>query len=155
MPMKCFGTIPFKRHYPVLIFIQLFGDYFLQTHIVFLSFSGGWTRHVVSCNRASKKTTDSGFVSSIIPSMSSTPRWVWMSVSRMFIHTLYLLLIHPPRCCQSLQYDMVRLTQIYEQARWAILLEDIDCTEEEMMLFGALQVENSKHRHVESWTERG
>lgn len=36
---------------------------------------------------------------------------------------------------------MVRLTQLYEQARWAILLEDIDCTEEEMMLFGALQVE--------------
>lgn len=38
------------------------------------------------------------------------------------------------------QYDAVRLTQLYEQARWAILLEDIDCTEEEMMLFGALQV---------------
>lgn len=40
-----------------------------------------------------------------------------------------------------LQYDAVRLTQLYEQARWAILLEDIDCTEEEMMLFGALQVQ--------------
>lgn len=39
------------------------------------------------------------------------------------------------------QYDVVRVTQLYEQARWAILLEDIDCTEEEMMLFGALQVE--------------
>uniref|UniRef100_A0AAQ4S5D6 FERM domain containing kindlin 3b n=1 Tax=Gasterosteus aculeatus aculeatus TaxID=481459 RepID=A0AAQ4S5D6_GASAC len=37
------------------------------------------------------------------------------------------------------KYDVVRLTQLYEQARWAILLEDIDCTEEEMMLFGALQ----------------
>uniref|UniRef100_A0A3Q3EVD7 FERM domain containing kindlin 3b n=1 Tax=Kryptolebias marmoratus TaxID=37003 RepID=A0A3Q3EVD7_KRYMA len=42
------------------------------------------------------------------------------------------------------KYDMVRLTQIYEQARWAILLEDIDCTEEEMMLFGALQYHISK-----------
>lgn len=42
-----------------------------------------------------------------------------------------------------MQYDVVRLTQLYEQARWAILLEDIDCTEEEMMLFGALQVENT------------
>uniref|UniRef100_A0A4W6F103 FERM domain containing kindlin 3b n=1 Tax=Lates calcarifer TaxID=8187 RepID=A0A4W6F103_LATCA len=41
------------------------------------------------------------------------------------------------------KYDVVRLTQLYEQARWAILLEDIDCTEEEMMLFGALQVENT------------
>lgn len=38
------------------------------------------------------------------------------------------------------QYDEVRLMQLYEQARWAILLEDTDCTEEEMMLFGALQV---------------
>ncbi|XP_072518978.1 fermitin family homolog 3b [Salminus brasiliensis] len=37
------------------------------------------------------------------------------------------------------KYDAVRLTQLYEQARWAILLEDNDCTEEEMMLFGALQ----------------
>uniref|UniRef100_A0A8K9UP11 FERM domain containing kindlin 3b n=1 Tax=Oncorhynchus mykiss TaxID=8022 RepID=A0A8K9UP11_ONCMY len=34
------------------------------------------------------------------------------------------------------KYDAVRLTQMYEQARWAILLEDIDCTEEEMLLFG-------------------
>lgn len=42
------------------------------------------------------------------------------------------------------QYDVVRLAQMYEQARWAILLEDIDCTEEEMMLFGALQVENEE-----------
>jgi hypothetical protein len=41
-----------------------------------------------------------------------------------------------------LQYDAVRLTQLYEQARWAILLEDVDCTEEEMMLFAALQVNN-------------
>lgn len=40
-----------------------------------------------------------------------------------------------------MQFDAVRLTQLYEQARWAILLEDIDCTEEEMMLFAALQVE--------------
>lgn len=55
-------------------------------------------------------------------------------------------LIRPSLCCSStflaLQYDVVRLTQLYEQARWAILLEDIDCTEEEMMLFGALQVQN-------------
>uniref|UniRef100_A0A8C9W1P1 FERM domain containing kindlin 3 n=1 Tax=Scleropages formosus TaxID=113540 RepID=A0A8C9W1P1_SCLFO len=42
------------------------------------------------------------------------------------------------------KYDAVRLTQLYEQARWAILLEDIDCTEEEMMLFGALQYHINK-----------
>ncbi|XP_030648528.1 fermitin family homolog 3 isoform X2 [Chanos chanos] len=35
--------------------------------------------------------------------------------------------------------DAVRLVQLYEQARWSILLEDIECTEEEMMLFAALQ----------------
>lgn len=38
------------------------------------------------------------------------------------------------------QTDAVRLTQLYEQARWAILLEEIECTEEEMMVFAALQV---------------
>uniref|UniRef100_A0A671M7J3 Fermitin family homolog 3-like n=1 Tax=Sinocyclocheilus anshuiensis TaxID=1608454 RepID=A0A671M7J3_9TELE len=37
------------------------------------------------------------------------------------------------------QADVVRLTQLYEQARWAILLEEIECTEEEMMVFAALQ----------------
>uniref|UniRef100_A0A672FNT4 Fermitin family member 3b n=1 Tax=Salarias fasciatus TaxID=181472 RepID=A0A672FNT4_SALFA len=42
------------------------------------------------------------------------------------------------------KYDVVRLTQLYEQARWAVLLEDIDCTEEEMMLFGALQYHINK-----------
>ncbi|GCB60613.1 hypothetical protein scyTo_0012773 [Scyliorhinus torazame] len=38
------------------------------------------------------------------------------------------------------KYDAVRINQLYEQARWAILLEEIDCTEEEMLLFAALQV---------------
>lgn len=41
--------------------------------------------------------------------------------------------------CSFLQYDAVRINQIYEQARWAILLEEIDCTEEEMLIFAALQ----------------
>uniref|UniRef100_A0A4W4E6P7 PH domain-containing protein n=1 Tax=Electrophorus electricus TaxID=8005 RepID=A0A4W4E6P7_ELEEL len=44
------------------------------------------------------------------------------------------------------QSDAVRLTQLYEQAKWAILLEEIDCTEEEMMLFAALQVNKSTPR---------
>ncbi|MEJ1273472.1 stress-induced phosphoprotein 1 [Cricetulus griseus] len=35
--------------------------------------------------------------------------------------------------------DPVRLTQLYEQARWDLLTEEIDCTEEEMMVFAALQ----------------
>lgn len=39
-----------------------------------------------------------------------------------------------------LQYDAIRVNQLYEQAKWAILLEEIECTEEEMMMFAALQV---------------
>jgi hypothetical protein len=39
-----------------------------------------------------------------------------------------------------LQYDPIRINQIYEQAKWALISEEIDCTEEEMMVFAALQV---------------
>ena len=38
------------------------------------------------------------------------------------------------------QNDHVRINLIYEQAKWQLLNEEIDCTEEEMMLFAALQV---------------
>lgn len=48
-----------------------------------------------------------------------------------------------------LKYDAVRITQLYEQARWSILLEEIDCTEEEMLMFASLQV-NSGHHSCES-----
>lgn len=37
------------------------------------------------------------------------------------------------------KYDAIRINQIYEQARWALISEEIDCTEEEMMVFAALQ----------------
>ena len=43
--------------------------------------------------------------------------------------------------CLYFQYDHVRINQIYEQAKWAIMAEEIDCTEEEAMMFGALQVQ--------------
>ncbi|XP_066561862.1 fermitin family homolog 1 [Amia ocellicauda] len=42
------------------------------------------------------------------------------------------------------KYDAVRINQLYEQARWAIILEEIDCTEEEMLMFAALQYHISK-----------
>ncbi|KAG7314768.1 hypothetical protein KOW79_022071 [Hemibagrus wyckioides] len=51
------------------------------------------------------------------------------------------------------QFDAVRLTQLYEQARWAILLEEIDCTEEEMMLFAALQYHIGKASQTEQLVE--
>lgn len=37
--------------------------------------------------------------------------------------------------------DAGRINQIYEQARWSILAEEIDCTEDEMMMFAALQLQ--------------
>ncbi|XP_058880251.1 fermitin family homolog 1-like isoform X1 [Acipenser ruthenus] len=42
------------------------------------------------------------------------------------------------------KYDAVRINQLYEQARWAILLEEIECTEEEMFMFASLQYHISK-----------
>ncbi|NWI96388.1 FERM1 protein, partial [Pitta sordida] len=44
------------------------------------------------------------------------------------------------------KYDAVRINQIYEQARWAILLEEIDCTEEEMLIFAAIQARTPSHK---------
>ena len=37
--------------------------------------------------------------------------------------------------------DHVRINLVYEQAKWQLLNEGIDCTEEEMMLFAALQLQ--------------
>lgn len=39
------------------------------------------------------------------------------------------------------KYDPVRINQLYEQAKWSILLEEFDHTEEEAMLFAALQLQ--------------
>uniref|UniRef100_A0A2M4A6K3 Putative mitogen inducible protein product n=1 Tax=Anopheles triannulatus TaxID=58253 RepID=A0A2M4A6K3_9DIPT len=39
------------------------------------------------------------------------------------------------------KYDQVRINQLYEQAKWQLLNEEIDCTEEEMLMFGALQLQ--------------
>lgn len=47
------------------------------------------------------------------------------------------------------KFDANRINQIYEQARWQILNEEIDCTEEEMMLFAALQLQVRM-----SWTKK-
>lgn len=38
------------------------------------------------------------------------------------------------------KYDGARINLIYTQAKYAILNEEIDCTEEEMLMFAALQV---------------
>lgn len=38
-----------------------------------------------------------------------------------------------------LKIDEVRINQIYEQAKWQVLTEEIECTEEEAITFAALQ----------------
>ncbi|KAK2706390.1 unc-112-related protein-like isoform X2 [Artemia franciscana] len=37
--------------------------------------------------------------------------------------------------------DQVRINQIYEQAKWELLNEEIDCTEDEAVMFAALQLQ--------------
>jgi kindlin 2 len=37
--------------------------------------------------------------------------------------------------------DSIRINQIYEQAKWSLLSGEIDCTEEEALMFAALQVQ--------------
>ena len=34
----------------------------------------------------------------------------------------------------------MRINQLYEQAKWSILTEEVECTEEEMLTFAAIQV---------------
>ncbi|KAK2190857.1 hypothetical protein NP493_66g04013 [Ridgeia piscesae] len=41
----------------------------------------------------------------------------------------------------SPKYDYIRINQLYEQAKWSLLAEELDCTEEEMMMFAALQLQ--------------
>ncbi|XP_018420523.1 PREDICTED: fermitin family homolog 3 [Nanorana parkeri] len=40
--------------------------------------------------------------------------------------------------------DAVRINLLFEQARWAVLLEETECTDEEMMVFAALQYHVNK-----------
>lgn len=47
--------------------------------------------------------------------------------------------------------DAVRINMIYEQAKWQLLAEEIDCTEEEMLMFAALQV--LLHTHTHAYTQ--
>lgn len=37
------------------------------------------------------------------------------------------------------KYDLVRINQLYEQAKWSILNEELDCSEEQSLMFAALQ----------------
>ncbi|RNA35304.1 Fermitin family 1 [Brachionus plicatilis] len=41
----------------------------------------------------------------------------------------------------NLKNDVIRINQIYEQAKWTILTEEIDCTEQELINFAASQLQ--------------
>jgi kindlin 2 len=42
----------------------------------------------------------------------------------------------------NLNTDSIRINQLYEQAKWAILTEEIECSEQDLISFAALQVKN-------------
>ncbi|XP_067939414.1 fermitin family homolog 2-like [Watersipora subatra] len=44
-------------------------------------------------------------------------------------------------CDLNPKYDLVRINQLYEQAKWSLISEEIDCTDEEMLMFAALQLQ--------------
>lgn len=45
----------------------------------------------------------------------------------------------------SPKQDAVRINQIYEQARWSLINEQVDCTEDEMYMFAGLQLQVNLH----------
>lgn len=47
------------------------------------------------------------------------------------------------------KYDAVRINQLYEQAKWQLLNEELDCTEEEMLMFAALQLQVSLQNDIQ------
>ena len=54
----------------------------------------------------------------------------------------------PPPPPLPSQVDEFRIAQLYEQAKWSILTEEVDCTEEEAYTFAALQVHVHEHYYL-------
>ncbi|VDQ00608.1 unnamed protein product [Trichobilharzia regenti] len=55
--------------------------------------------------------------------------------------TLYLCFKYYTFYDLILKYDSVRIHQLYEQARWSLLSGQFDCTEDEMVVFAAYQLQ--------------
>ncbi|CAJ0569841.1 unnamed protein product, partial [Mesorhabditis spiculigera] len=53
------------------------------------------------------------------------------------------------------RYDPVRINQLYEQAKWSILFDELDHTEEEANLFAALQLQATLQRDSPEPEDRG
>ncbi|XP_013115846.1 unc-112-related protein [Stomoxys calcitrans] len=53
------------------------------------------------------------------------------------------------------KYDLVRINQLYEQAKWSILNEEFDCSEEESLMFAALQLQINWLNEAQCYQVRG
>uniref|UniRef100_A0A8C2EV48 Fermitin family member 2 n=1 Tax=Cyprinus carpio TaxID=7962 RepID=A0A8C2EV48_CYPCA len=87
----------------------------------------------------------------LTPGSGTSPITVWLDSSRSLMEqdvkeneVLLLRFKYHSFFDLNPKYDAIRVNQLYEQAKWAILLEEIECTEEEMMMFAALQYHINK-----------
>lgn len=53
------------------------------------------------------------------------------------------------------KYDLVRINQLYEQAKWSILNEEFDCSEEESLMFAALQFQINQLNEFQCYQDSG
>ncbi|XP_075160808.1 unc-112-related protein-like [Haematobia irritans] len=53
------------------------------------------------------------------------------------------------------KYDLVRINQLYEQAKWSILNEELDCSEEESLMFAALQFQINRLNEAQCYQDSG
>uniref|UniRef100_A0A8C1QLP6 Fermitin family member 2 n=1 Tax=Cyprinus carpio TaxID=7962 RepID=A0A8C1QLP6_CYPCA len=87
----------------------------------------------------------------LTPGSGTSPITVWLDSSRSLMEqdvkeneVLLLRFKYHSFFDLNPKYDAIRVNPLYEQAKWAILLEEIECTEEELMMFAALQYHINK-----------
>ena len=103
-----------------------------MTVIVFLTFQGRMKHFSINRRRINLKYFNLRWLDSSLSIMEQGVREFDTLCLRYKYFNFYDL---------NTKFDSNRINQIYEQARWQILNEEIDCTEEEMMLFAALQLQ--------------
>ncbi|CAH8467868.1 unnamed protein product [Dicrocoelium dendriticum] len=102
-------------------------------------FADGWLMRPK--NLVQKARLNSGWLDSsrsLLEHGIEPPRVTSMSES---IPTLYLCFKYYSFYDINLKYDAVRIHQLYEQARWSVLSGLLDCTEDEMIVFAACQLQ--------------
>lgn len=90
----------------------------------------GWTRRVLSWSRACSRDRLSCCASSSARSSTSTRRFAFVLCCEERKNELF----------QTFQIDQVRVNQLFEQAKWQVLFEELDSTDDEAMMFAALHV---------------